>query len=98
MSPRFSPDVSLMFNVMAKDNNRTIPFLVDTGSARSIIPCDDKNNNRAAISYLSGVGGHMIPVYDRQYTTITINNKNYSHKFDIASVSNAIFGSDFLSL
>ncbi len=83
---------SRLFYVADSDSNRR--FLVDTGSAFSIMPW--QSDSAPSGPSLAGADGRRIPCWGQKSFTVSLDGVPRSWDFLLAGVSFPILGADFL--
>ena len=83
---------------MVKDHNTSENFMVDTGSAVSLLPCSRSAGDKRLTGHMSAINGTLVPTYETISLTVTFGlRKSFKTNFLRAGVSCAILGLDFLT-
>ena len=83
---------------MVKDPNTSVNFMVDTGSAVSLLPCSRFAGDSRLTGYMTAANGTFFPTYEAIPLTVTFGlRKSFKWNFLRAGVSCAILGLDFLT-
>ena len=78
------------------DQLTNLEYLIDTGSAVSIVPPSKEESRRPRFSQLTAANGSSISTYGEKTINIKINDQIYNHSFIIGDVLTPILGLDFL--
>ena len=78
------------------DNRSGKYFLVDTGSALSIIPPNKSDLKRTYNQHLIAANGTPIKTFGTRLMILTLGLQKYTWRFIIADVTQPIIGGDFL--
>ena len=78
------------------DNNSNRYFLVDTGSALSIIPPIRSDRTRQGNQQLVAANGTPIKSYGTHRLELMLGRQRYTWNFIVADVTQPIIGGDFL--
>ena len=83
---------------MVKDPNTLVNFVVDTGSAVSLLPCSRSAGDNRLTSHMTAANGTLVPTYETIPLTVILGlHKSFKWNFLRADVSCAILGLDFLT-
>ena len=83
---------------MVKDPNTSVNFMVDTGSAISLLPCSRSAGDKRFTGHMTAANGTLVPTYETIPLTVTFGlRKSFKWNFVRAGVSCAILGLDFLT-
>ena len=83
---------------MVKDPNTSVNFMVDTGSAVSLLPCSRSTGDNRLTGHMTAANGTLVPTYETILLTVTFGlRKSFKWNFLQAGVSCAILGLDFLT-
>ena len=83
---------------MVKDPNTSVNFMVDTGSAVSLLPCFRSAGDKRLTGHMTAANGTLVPTYETIPLTVTFGlRKSFKWNFLRAGVSCAILGLDFLT-
>ena len=83
---------------MVKDPNTSVNFMVDTGSAVSLLPCSRSAGGKRFTGHMTAANGTLVPTFETIPLTVTFNlRKSFKWNFLRAGVSCAILGLDFLT-
>ena len=81
-----------------KDPNTSVNFMVDTGSAVSLLPCSRSAGDERLTRHMTADNGTLVPTYETIPLTVTFGlRKSLKWNFLRAGVSCAILGLDFLT-
>ena len=79
---------------MVKDFNTSVNFMVDTGSAVSLLPCSRSAGDKRLTGHMTAANSTLVPTYETIPLTVTFG---FKWNFLRAGVSCAILGLDFLT-
>ena len=83
---------------MVKDPNTSVNFMVDTGSAVSLLPCSRSAGDKRFTGHMTAANGTLVPTYETIPLTVTFGlRKSFKWNFVRAGVSCAILGLEFLT-
>ena len=83
---------------MVKDPNTSVNFMVDTGSAVSLLLCSHSAGEKRLTGHMTAANGTLVPTYETIPLTVTFGlRKSFRWNFLRAGVSCAILGLDFLT-
>ena len=83
---------------MVKDPNTSVNFMVDTGSAVSLLPCSRSAGDKRLTGHMTAANGTLVPTYETIPLTVTFGlRKTFKWNFLRAGVSCAVLGLDFLT-
>ena len=78
------------------DANSNRYFLVDTGSALSIVPPGRSDSQRTGTQRLVAANGSPIKSFGTRRMELLLGKQKYTWRFIVADVTQPIIGSDFL--
>ena len=83
---------------MVKDPYTSVNFMVDTGSAVSLLPCSRSAGDNRLTGHMTAANDTLVPTYDTISLTVTFDlRKSFKWNFLRAGVSCAILRLDFLT-
>ena len=56
---------------MVKDSNTSVNFMVDTGSAVSLLPCFRSAGDKRLTGHMTAANGTLVPTYETIPLTVT---------------------------